>query len=309
MKGKRFLVALIAATVLVFTGIIGIGVAPANAGSPNSYIAATSNEPGRPNDTYYQQQWALPFLEGSLTNIETREITVAILDSGIDTAHEDLVGKVTGSVNFTDSQTELDVQGHGTHIAGIIAANINNGIGIAGIAKDVKLLNVKVVEDKGTVWPSNVAKGIIWAVDHGAQVINMSFTISSDTKNLADAVKYAADHHVVMFAAAGNRINSRTYPAAYPEVIAVAALNSDGTIWSGSINSDKVDVYAPGAEIYSTTPGNKYEFKSGSSMATAYASGMAVNVLNGLGTGKDLRPDCNEIKLALKNISDKLLKK
>jgi thermitase len=309
MKQQRFILALTVATILASSAIMGMGVAPANASNSNTSTAPAVSEPGIPNDTFYQQQWALLFLKGSLTNVETREITVAVLDSGIDTMHEDLVGKVAASVNFTGSQTEADVQGHGTHIAGIIAANINNGIGIAGVAGDVKLLSVKVVEDKGMVWPSNVARGIIWAVDHGAQVINMSFTISSDTKSLADAVKYAADHGVVMFAAAGNRINSRTFPAAYPEVIAVAALNADGTVWSGSNNSDKVDVYAPGSQIYSTTPGNKYEYKSGSSMATAYASGMAVNVLNGRSPGKDNCADCKGIKLALQDISGRLLKK
>lgn len=308
MKKIRFLLALTAAAVMLATGTLGIAAIPAEASSSDTY-ATDKSEVNIPNDTYYQKQWALSLLEGSFPNDETHEITVAVLDSGIDTTHEDLAGKVAGSVNFTESRTEMDVQGHGTHIAGIIAANINNGIGIAGIAKEVKLLNVKVVEDKGMVWPSSVAKGIIWSVDNGAQVINMSFTLSTSTKELASAVKYAADHGVIMLAAAGNRISSRTYPAAFADVIAVGALNSDGTIWTGSTSSDKIDIYAPGAEIFSTVPCNQYDYKSGSSMATAYASGMAVNVLNGLDWREGGCPACGKIISALKSISDGLMNK
>jgi len=294
--------------VLVATGITGFTAVPANASTSGSDVAAGTQAVSIPNDIYYQRQWALSYLQASLTKVGNSEVTVAVLDSGIDAAHEDLAGKITGSVNFTASMTGSDVQGHGTHVAGILAANINNGIGIAGVAGNIILLNVKVVEDNGMVWPSNVAKGIVWAVDNGAQVINMSLTMPMDSQKVADAVKYAADHNVIMLAAAGNRISSRTYPAAYPEVIAVAAINADGTVWEGSLTSDKIDVYAPGSEIYSTVPGNKYDYKSGSSMAAAYASGTAAVILNGMINDKGFCSDCSEIKSALKNISSKLLK-
>jgi thermitase len=294
--------------VLAATGITGFTALPANASTPGNEVAAAAQAVSIPNDIYYQRQWALPLLQASLTRVETGEVVVAVLDSGIDAAHEDLAGKVTGSVNFTASRTGSDVQGHGTHVAGILAANINNGIGIAGVAGNIKLLNVKVVEDNGMVWPSNVAKGIVWAVDNGARVINMSVTMPTDSDKVAGAVKYAADHNVIMLAAAGNRISSKTYPAAYPEVIAVAAINADGTVWAGSQTSDRIDVYAPGAEIYSTVPGNKYEYKSGSSMATAYASGTAAVILSSLGGEKGSPTAYTEVKAALKNISSRLLK-
>jgi thermitase len=308
MKETRSFIAMAMTAVLVATAVTGVSAVPASASTPVKDVVAVTQTVSVPNDIYYQRQWALPVLQASFTRVETGEVIVAVLDSGIDVAHEDLAGKVTGSVNFSDSRTESDVQGHGTHIAGILAANINNGIGIAGISGNIRLLNVKVVEDNGMVWPSNVAKGIVWAVDHGARVINMSLTMPTDSPKLAEAVKYAAEHKVIMLAAAGNRISSKTYPAAYPEVIAVGAINADGTLWVGSQTSDKVDVYAPGSEIYSTVPGNKYDYKSGSSMATAYASGTAAVILNGLMQGKGQCPECTEIRSTLKSISSKLLK-
>jgi thermitase len=205
------------------------------------------------------------------------KIIVAVLDSGIDINHKDLAGKVLGSVNFTESNTEYDVLGHGTSVAGIIAAN--NDTGITGAVHGIDLLNVKVVNDNGSVWPTDVARGIIWAVDNGAQIINMSFTAPTDSKVLKNAVEYAARNGVIMLAAAGNRINSKTYPAAYPNVIAVEAAASDGKAWSDNKTGGWVDIYAPGYNIYSAVPGNKYAYKSGSSFAAAGASRQAALIL------------------------------
>jgi len=205
------------------------------------------------------------------------KVIVAVLDSGIDIDHKDLAGKVLGSVNFTESNTEFDELGHGTSVAGIIAAN--NDTGIADAVHGIGLLNVKVVNDNGSVWPSDVARGIIWAVDNGAQIINMSFTAPTDSTVLKNAVEYAAQNGVIMLAAAGNRINSKTYPAAYPNVIAVEAIASDGKSWSDNITGGWVDIYVPGYNIYSAVPGNKYAYKSGSSFAAAGASRQAALIL------------------------------
>lgn len=284
MKGTKSLIALLATTAVALTGMAGVNTTAASAESnvPSAYSAVASPAADMPDDPYYANQWALPLMQGLPAAAGTREIIVAVLDSGIDLAHEDLAGKVAESVNFSGSKTEYDVQGHGTHIAGILAANINNHTGIAGAAPNARLLNVKVVEDNGMVWPSNAAKGIVWAVDHGARVINMSFALSTGSDKLAEAVKYAAARGVIMVAASGNHVKSLTYPAAYPDVIAVAALNPDSTPWAGSSGNAHIDAYAPGVEIYSTTPGNRYEYKSGSSMATAYVSALAALTLGGL---------------------------
>jgi len=300
MRNIRFALAVLLVAAVVITTAVSAVVSPVNASS-SAVTAARSNTV--PNDQYYARQWALPVIASSIGVRSSGEVLVAVLDSGIDIAHEDLSGVVRESVNFSGSRSEFDVQGHGTHVAGILAARTNNSIGIAGVSSGIRLLNVKVVEDNGMVWPSNVAKGIIWAVDNGARVINMSFTMSTDSPVVAESVKYAADHGVIMFAAAGNHIDSKTYPAAYPQVIAVAALNSDGTIWNGSKVTDWIDVYVPGTEIYSTVPGNKYDYKSGSSMATAYASGMAVMLMN-----NHERTNSSEVRTALKSVSYTLLK-
>ncbi len=209
------------------------------------------------------------------------ETLVAILDTGIDVTHEDLADRVVDTVILSGSKTGEDLNGHGTHIAGIIAATRNNNIGIAGVVPKVKLLNIKVAEDNGTVWASKVAQGIIWATDKGAKVINMSLAVPSKLQPLEDAVHYAWQHGVVLVAAAGNHTTAAMYPAAYDNVIAVGAIDSAGDIWAESNKGAFVGAYAPGVSILSTLPGNKYGYQSGSSMASAYVSAVAAELIAG----------------------------
>ena len=206
------------------------------------------------------------------------EVLVAILDTGIDQQHEDLVGKIIDATNLTGSPTASDLLGHGTHVAGIIAATVGNGIGADGVAPDSRMLNVKVADDSGMVWPSTIAKGIVWSVDNGAKIINMSLFLPASSSSLEEAVDYAWAEGVVLIAAAGNDMRSiPTYPASYPKVIAVAAMDAGGSLWKGSNYGDWVDAYAPGVKIYSTLPGNEYGYKSGTSMAAAYVSATAAS--------------------------------
>ena len=228
------------------------------------------------NDSYFPEQWALQKMQGWQTRPGGSEVLVAVLDTGIDRRHEDLAGKVAKSVNFSKSATASDAIGHGTHIAGIIAAIANNGIGIAGLAPNARLLNVKVADDEGIVWASAAAKGIIWAVNKGAKIINMSLAIPTATPALEEAVKYAWSKGVVIIAAAGNTGTSvPTYPASFSNVIAVAATDINDSLWEKSNHGDWVNAYAPGVEIFSTLPGNSYGYKSGTSIATAYATAAA----------------------------------
>ena len=204
------------------------------------------------------------------------EILVAVLDTGIDQNHEDLKGKVVAEVNFTDSPTPNDIYGHGTHIAGIIAANSNNGVGIVGMAPESQLMNVKVANDKGRCQASAVARGIIWAVNNGANVINISVELEEPSPELESAVNYAWSQGVVIVTAAGNEgSQSPVYPACYENCIAVAATRQDDTLAPLSNYGDWVDVAAPGFNIYSTLPDNGYGYKSGTSFASAYVSGLA----------------------------------
>ena len=205
----------------------------------------------------------------------SQEVLVAVLDTGIDSSHEDLDGQVVAEANFTDSPTPGDVHGHGTHIAGIIAAK-NNDIGIIGMAPDSRLLNAKVADDMGRCHASALAEGIVWAVDNGASVINISVEIRGDSPELEKAIDYAWSEGSLVVAAAGNDGNdSPVYPAGYDNCIAVAATNRDDGLAVLSNHGDWVDVAAPGFGIYSTLPDDGYGLKTGTSFACAYVSGMA----------------------------------
>lgn len=237
------------------------------------YVASIPSQPSS-----FDEQWGL----STIMAPQAWEITsggsavlVAILDTGIDQTHEDLVDKVIANVNFTDSPTADDVHGHGTHIAGIIAATADNA-GITGLAYNSSLMNVKVAEDDGSCDPATVAKGIMWAVDNGANVINISLTITKPSSTLENALNYAWDKGAVIIAAAGNNFSSTpAYPAAYPNVIAVAATDKDDRLPKWSNRGDWVSLAAPGVDIYSILPGDDYGYQSGTSQAAALVSGEA----------------------------------
>ena len=147
--------------------------------------------PTVPNDKYSDNQWALTKIQAPdewQIISGTQDILIAVLDTGIDLQHEDLADKVVANVNFADSPTTDDLYGHGTHIAGIIAASTDNGFGIAGVVPSCHLLNVKVADDNGRCNSSTVAEGIVWAVDNGAKVINMSLTLTKPAPLIITAV-------------------------------------------------------------------------------------------------------------------------
>ena len=242
------------------------------------------------NDDYSGRQWAIPkTMVPQAWEVTSGEasVVIAVLDTGIDKEHEDLVGKVIAEVNFTGSPTAADVYGHGTHVAGIIAAAANNGVGIAGMACDCRLMNVKVADDCGVFYNSVVAKGVKWAVEHGANVINISLFDAEPSWNLEEAIDYAWSRGVVVIAASGNCIGTKVaYPAYYPNCLAVAATDSNDCLASWSGWGDWVDLAAPGVDIYSTLPGDQYGSKSGTSMAAAHVSGLA-GLLFALGSDKN----------------------
>jgi thermitase len=232
-----------------------------------------------PNDSHFDKQWALDKIQalGALqVTSGSQYVIIAILDTGIDQTYIDLAGLVIASVNFTQSPTVDDVDGHGIHIAGIIGAIANNGVGIAGLAYNCSLMNVKVADDRGFIDAEAVSEGIVWAVDNGAKVINMSLTLTEPTQALKDAVDYAWSKGVILIAAAGNNESSTPmYPAYYANCLAVTATNSNDFLAPLANHGDWVDVAAPGAKIYSTLPGNSYDYKTGTSMATAYVASLA----------------------------------
>jgi thermitase len=231
------------------------------------------------NDDYSGRQWAIPKIMApqawEVTSGQSNVI-IAVLDTGIDDKQEDLAGKVIAEVNFTESPTTEDIYGHGTHIAGIIAASAGSGKGMAGLAPDCRLMNVKVADDQGRFDSEVAARGVRWAVDNGAGVINMSLVSTEPSPSLEAAINYAWNKGAVVVAAAGNLVGTKiVYPAYYSNCIAVAATDNNDHVASWSSQGDWVDVAAPGVDIYSTLPDNKYSYKSGTSMAAAYVSGLS----------------------------------
>jgi len=233
-----------------------------------------------PNDPYYPQQWAYPVMDcPQAWDMSTGEgVVIAILDTGIDMDHPDIGSQIIGNVNFTLDGMD-DVHGHGTHVAGIAAGITNNGIGIAGTARDADILDVKVLNDNGMGPFSTVAEGIVWAADNGADVINMSLGGPNYSQAMQDACTYAWDHGVVIVTAAGNEYSETPhYPAANEHVIAVAATDQSDQLAYFSSHGDWVDVAAPGYQIMSTVIGG-YGQKNGTSMACPYVSGIVAMLL------------------------------
>jgi thermitase len=234
-----------------------------------------------PNDALYSEyQWNLPSIEaekGWKVSKGSDQVVIAVLDTGVQSNHPDLKGKLTTGTNIVNEGTDPDDDvGHGTHVSGIIGASVNNGEGVAGVSWYNKIMPVKVLDSSGAGSTYSVAQGIIWAVDHGAKVINMSLGNYAQADFLHDAIKYAYEHDVVMIAASGNDNTDRPgYPAAYPEVFAVAATNSSKEKASFSNYGDYIDVAAPGDSIASTYPGSQYAALSGTSMASPHVAALA----------------------------------
>ncbi|VXB67857.1 S8 family serine peptidase [Aeromicrobium sp. 9AM] len=253
------------------------------------------------NDTYRSRQWALTRL-GAETAWKTstgRGVVVAVIDTGVKAVHVDLAGRVLAGRDFVAPGTSAsDANGHGTHVAGIIAAIANNRRGVAGLAPNARILPVRVLDKTGVGDTANVAKGIVWAVDRGAKVINLSLSSTSPDTATRAAVAYAIAKNVVVVAAAGNSgcglLGSPTsYPAAYDGVLGVGAITSGGAVASFSSCGSWVDVVAPGSGILSTVPTSPYSALgcpanyctlSGTSMAAPHAAAAAALEIAKLGS-------------------------
>jgi len=202
----------------------------------------------------------------------TDNVLVAVLDTGIDSDHEALRGKVEAEVNFSDSPTPDDLYGHGTHSAGIIT----------GIAPDCSLLNVKVADDQGRCYCRSVAQGIEWAVDHNASVINVSLCVYAPCDELEVAVNYAWQNGVIIVAAACDLVKGQSitcYPALYEQCIAVALVKDYGIPIPLMTYEDWMDFGVAGFGVYSTLPNDQYGHKSGTSPAVAYVSGRVASIM------------------------------
>lgn len=207
-------------------------------------------------------------------------IKLAIIDTGISKYHPDLQTNIKGGYNAINPLKSWDDDnGHGSHVAGIAAA-LNNTVGVVGVGPAIDLYAVKVLNRNGSGFLSDVIEGLQWAVGNGAQVANMSLGTASDIQSFHDAVIAAYNAGVVLVAAAGNSGGSVSFPAAYPEVIAVSATDSNNNLAYFSSRGPEVDLAAPGVNIYSTYKGTGYKTLSGTSMAAPHVAGSAALVIN-----------------------------
>ena len=263
-----------------FRGVSGMCYA-----EPNYLAEATYT----PNDPSFGSQWALSKISCPSAwdiTLGSSGVTIAIIDTGVDLDHPDLMSKLVAGYDFVNGDTIADDDhGHGTHCAGIAAALTNNGVGVAGVGYNSSVMPIKVLDANGSGSYSDIVSGIYWATDHGAKVISMSLGGSSGSSALQDAVNYAWDHGVLIVAAAGNsNVNTPLYPAYYTNCIAVGSTDSADAKSSFSNFGDWVDVAAPGSSIYSTYP-NGYATMSGTSMATPHVAGLAGLVWEHRGVG------------------------
>lgn len=213
-------------------------------------------------------------------------VDVAILDTGIDYDHPDLFANIAGGVNFVgwwlvDGSTNRyywnDRNGHGSHCAGIVAAT-NNNIGVVGVAPGAKLWAVRVLDDNGSGYISDVIQGLEWCVDNGIEVVSMSFE-GGNSESLKNACNAAYAAGVLLVAAAGNQYGGAVnYPAAYDSVIAVSAIDNSDAIAGFSSVGPEVELAAPGANIKSTFSNGNYALASGTSMACPHVTGAAALV-------------------------------
>ncbi len=274
--------------------------------------ALAKRAPAQPPETL---TWGVNRIDADLAwGITTADpIKVAIVDTGIDVTHPDLQGNIKGgmsAVGYTKSYK--DDNGHGTHVAGIVGA-INNTIGVIGIASNVDLYAVKVLDRNGSGYLSDIIEGLDWSISNGIQVVNMSLGTSAYNASFEAAVKRVNAAGIVQVAAAGNSGpggNTVNYPARFPEVIAVSAIDNTDTIAYFSSRGPEVDLTAPGVSIYSTYKGSTYATLSGTSMAAPHVTGTVALVLTRPVTGWDSnsngRWDPAEVQNKLENTAEQV---
>ena len=278
--------------------------APSYGQALDAAATTTTTAAPLPTDPDVDKQWALssfPFTALWACS-KGAGITVGIVDSGVQGDHPDLAGRVLGGASIqggavTPGGGTTDVNGHGTHVAGIIGAGVN-GVGIVGVAPEVTILPVRVLDSNGVGANSDIGAGITWAVDHGANVVNISIGSNTNSPSVSSAVDYAVQRGVTVVAAAGNNHQLSPpdvpqYPAALDSTVAVAALSQSGGIAGYSTTGAYVDVAAPGSTIWSSIPPSTWGTKSGTSMAAPHVAALIAldpRVAGQRGAGGHARP-------------------
>jgi thermitase len=239
-----------------------------------------------PNDPYYTAgyEWHLNKINAvnawSLSTGSTA-IPIAIVDTGVDLKHPDLASKIIQGYNiYANTSNPSDDLGHGTAVAGTAAALSNNSLGVASISWKSPLMPLKISDPTGYATYSNMAKGIIYAVDHGVRVINISFGGRTASSTLQNAVNYAWQKNAIVVAAAGNDSSTVSYPAACKNTVAVSATLSNDSFASFSNYGSAIAVSAPGKGIYTTMKGGGYGSWYGTSFSSPIVAGVAALILS-----------------------------
>jgi len=232
-----------------------------------------------PNDPAWSQEWGFTQVgaPGAWALARTaRRVIVAVVDSGVDPNQPDLQGALVPGADFVDGTgSTADQFGHGTMVAGVIAARGDNGQGVAGACWSCLIMPVKVLNADGSGTSLDVAMGIRWAAEHGANVINLSFVLSAPDGTVEAAITYAEELGVLVVAAAGNSSSAQeTYPASYPGVVSVAATDPSGQPYPWSTRGSWVTLAAPGCTITTALGGGVAPF-CGTSAAAPLVAGLA----------------------------------
>jgi len=225
----------------------------------------------------YEESWALVDIGAeSVHSLDYtgRGIRIALLDTGIDYNHPELAHSYRGGYDFINNDNDpMDDNGHGTHVADILAA-ARDGKGVVGIAPEAEIYAIKVSDKRGSGSFSDLAKGINWAIENDIDIVNMSITGSGGNRALAKAVQTAyVEYGLVMVAAVGNGKGDVLYPAAYEQVIGVGSVTKENNLSDFSRTGEGVELVAPGSGIKSTAIGGGYRISSGTSMATPLVTG------------------------------------
>lgn len=235
----------------------------------------------RPSQPAQVLPWGIDRIDAELAWATTNGagVKVGIVDTGIDIDHADLMANIKGGVNaINPTRSYNDDNGHGTHVAGTVAA-ANNTVGVVGGASAAELYAIKVLSSSGSGYLSDIVEGLDWAIQNKMQVINMSLGTSSNVQSFHDAVIKVYQAGIVQVAAAGNSGGPVGYPAAYDEVIAVSAIDSSDRLASFSSYGKAVDLTAPGVSVYSSYNTGGYATLSGTSMASPHVAGVAALAL------------------------------
>ena len=248
-----------------------------------------------PNDQFYPRQWHLPKIgmpsvwKGATPK---KQPLVAVLDSGVDYNHPDLAGRIVKGYDYVGKDSDpMDRLGHGTAVAGSIAALSNNNIGVAGVNSKARILAVRVANDKGMATMSDVAKGIDYAVKKKADIINLSLGAPQPSELVFDALYKAYQKGIVIIASSGNNSSSSvSYPAAFPFVISVGATNQKDGRSSFSNYGTQLDLAAPGEDIITTGLNKGYVQAEGTSFSAPLVSGTASALLS-------VYPDLNPLEV------------